>query len=273
MFLRILAVVCFAVSIAQAQDIQYVTAENGLVIREQPNQGATKIGILDYGTPVEITEYTDLALDVKDNNTKISGKWVKIKGPAVGEYFEDGYVFNGFLTENKIEKPLKITSNAFTIYLDKLNADVELKETSAEEETKVIFKIKENKSLNNRYLKVKHHEKYRAIKVFQRYKNSMAIKTKDGKTQLADFQDYTSSWKPLKMAFPSGNIFETVAYSDKDGKRFGDIDKAKLDVYLKTQNSTFYDIVPSQIELKVVMTSIDGYKNEKIVIFELPLND
>ena len=108
MLLRILAVACFAFSIAQAQDIQYVSAENGLVMREQPNQGAVKVGVLDYGTPVEIIEYTDLSLDVRDNKKKVTGKWVKIKGPAAGEYFEDAYVFNGYLTEEKIERPLKI---------------------------------------------------------------------------------------------------------------------------------------------------------------------
>ena len=86
MFFRILIVACFALSIAQAQDIQYVFAENGLVMREQPNQGATKVGILDYGTPVEVISYTDLSLDVKDNDTKVSGQWVKINGPAAGEY-------------------------------------------------------------------------------------------------------------------------------------------------------------------------------------------
>ncbi|MBT8245112.1 MAG: SH3 domain-containing protein [Winogradskyella sp.] len=280
MFLRILAVVCFAFSIAQAQDIQYVSAENGLVIREQPNQGATKIGILDYGTPVEITEYTDLALDVKDSNTKISGKWVKIKGPAVGEYFEDGYVFNGFLTEEKIERPLKIPFDLFTLYIDKFYTDVEpvmsevegLNQISKDDEA-TIFKVKTNNSPENRYLKVKHHEKYRAIKVFQRYKNNIAVTTKDGKTKLTDYQDYTSSWKPLELLFANDNIFKTMAYSDKDSKRFGDIDTAKLNAYLKTENGVSHKIVPSQIELKVVMTSIDGYKNEKNVIFELPLKD
>ena len=64
MFLRILVVACFAITAVQAQDIQYVFAENGLVIREQPNQGAKKVGILDYGTPVEIIEHTNLNLDV-----------------------------------------------------------------------------------------------------------------------------------------------------------------------------------------------------------------
>ena len=167
MFLRILAVAFFAFSVAQAQDIQYVTAENGLVIREQPNQGATKIGILDYGTAVEIIEHTNLHLDVKDNNTKVSGKWVKIKGPAVGEYFEDGYVFNGYLTDEKIEQPLKITGDAFTIYIDKLHANVKVQLPVVESETVMpVFKINTNASLENRYLKIKHHQNLQIDKYY-----------------------------------------------------------------------------------------------------------
>ena len=271
MFLRILAVVCFAASIAQAQDIQYVSAENGLVIREQPNQGATKVGILDYGTPVEIIEYTDLSLDVKDKKKKVTGEWVKIKGPAVGEYFEDAYVFNGYLTKEKIERPLKIPFDAFTVFIDKLNADTELQNISVDNDAATLFKMKKDKSPEDRYLKVKHHENYRTIQVFQRYKNSIAVTSEKGETQISDFQHYTSSWKPLKLLFSNGNIFKTIAFSEKDQKRFGTIDKANLNTYLKNKNQVWSNIVPSQIELKVIMTDIDGYKTEKIIIFELPL--
>ncbi|WP_299115952.1 SH3 domain-containing protein [uncultured Winogradskyella sp.] len=273
MFLRILAVVCFAVSIAQAQDIQYVSAENGLVIREQPNQGAAKIGILDYGTAVEIIEQTNLHLDVKDSNKKVSGKWVKIKGPAVGEYFEGGYVFNGFLTNEKIEQPLKIAGDAFTIYIDKLHANAELQMSVVDNENATpSFKINNDESLENRYLKVKHHQNYRTIEVLQRHRNSIAVKTKEGDVSLADFQHYTSSWKPLQLEFSKGNIFKTAALSKKDSKRFGTIDEAKLYSTLNLEKKSSYTIVPSQIELKVVMTDIDGYKTEKIIIFELPLS-
>ena len=82
MIFRILVVACFALSVAQAQDIQYVFAENGLVVREKPSQGAIKVGLLDYGTAVEIIEHTNLSLDIKDKNKKVTGQWVKIKGRA-----------------------------------------------------------------------------------------------------------------------------------------------------------------------------------------------
>lgn len=271
MYLRILLAACFALSFANAQDIQYVSAENGLVMRQQPNQGATKVGILDYGTPIEVIAYTDLSLDVKDNMKKVTGEWVKIKGPAVGEYFEEAYVFNGYLSKEKIERPLKVTTDAFTIFIDKLDADSEFKALGTEENPSTTYKIKDGKSPENRYLKVKHHQRYRTIKVFQRHRNSIAVKSEKDETILSDFQHYTSSWKPLKMEFSNGNIFKTIQFSEKVYKRFGAFNKAELDTYLKNNNQVYSDIITSQIELKVIMTDIDGYKSVKNVIFELPL--
>ena len=58
--------VILAFGYAEAQDIQYVNAENGLIVRERPSQGAIKVGMLDYGTAIEITEHTNLKLDVID---------------------------------------------------------------------------------------------------------------------------------------------------------------------------------------------------------------
>ena len=66
MLFRIFLLACLTISFAHAQDIQYVSAENGLVVREKPSRGAMKVGMLEYGTPIEITEHTNLMLDVVD---------------------------------------------------------------------------------------------------------------------------------------------------------------------------------------------------------------
>ena len=271
MFFRILIVACFVLSTVQAQDIQYVFAENGLVMREQPNQGATKVGILDYGTPVEVIAYTDLSLDVKDNNTKVSGQWVKIKGPAAGEYFDEAYVFSGYLTEDKIERPLKIRTKAFTVLIDKLDRDAEAKTKKTDDDISALFTMEEGKSPENRYLKVKHHKDYRKIEVFQSYKNSIAVSTKDNTTKVVDFQHYISSWKPLKKLPYAGNIFKTMTLSEKDKNRFGTVDITKLKAYLETEENISFRVVPTEIELKVIITDINGDKVEKIINFELPL--
>lgn len=271
MFLRILVVACFAITAVQAQDIQYVFAENGLVIREQPNQGAKKVGILDYGTPVEIIEHTNLNLDVQDKDKKVSGQWVKIKGPAAGEYFEEAYIFSGYLTEDKIERPLKVVYEELTVFIDQLANGTNSKTSSSETEENSVFVLKENVSPENRYIKVKHHEDYRSIKVLQRYKNALAVKTKDGKSQISNYQYYTSSWKPLQLVKSSENIFKTITFSDKDNKQFGAVDIEELKTAIGTKDEISFEVVPHRIELKVIMVDIDGDKTEKIINFELPL--
>lgn len=284
MIFRILTVACFALSAAQAQDIQYVFAQNGLVVREKPNQGAIKVGLLDYGTAVEILEHTNLTLDVQDQNKKVTGQWVKIKGTAANEFFREGYVFNGYLTEDKIESPLKVKFDAFSVFIDELAKDSSLKNAQIEEDVAPIFKIEKGATPENRYLKVKHHQNYRSIEVFQSFRNSLAVSNKDGVKEVIDFQHYNSSWRPLKIN--SGNIFKTLEFSAKDKKRFAKIDQAELISYLKEhcngncdeftsitkdKSNLEYSVVMSEMKLKVVMTDIDGYKTEKIIIFELPL--
>ena len=284
MFLRILVVACFTLGVAQAQDIQYVHAENGLVVREKPNQGAIKVGLLDYGTAVEVIEHTDLMLDVQDNNKKVSGEWVKIRGVRDQEFFEVGYVFNGFLTDKKIEEPLKVKYDAFTVFVDELESLVESKKET-ENDNVNIYSLEPGATPEDRYIKVKHHEEYRTIEVFQRHQNSITITNKNQGCSLPEFKQYNSSWKPLKMLPASNNIYKTMAFKARDYKRFVDVDMDELKAYVNEQcgedwsklieDSKSIKDAPisvdlSQIHLRVVMTDIDGYKTEKIIVFEVP---
>ena len=284
MFLRILIVACFALSVAQAQDIQYVFAENGLVVREKPSQGAIKVGLLDYGSAVEVVEHTNLSLDIKDNDKKVSGQWVKVKAIEPQEFFREGYVFNGFLTEEKIERPLKVKFDAFTVFVDELSKDIET--TTEKTEDSQVFVVSLGATPEDRYLKVKHHQEYRTIEVFQRHQNRITIMDEGPHCDLNEFTHYNSSWKPLKMLTNSNNIFKTIWYSEKDYNRFGSVDMDALKAYVKTQcgdewskliedsksiNDDHIGVTVSQIHIRIVMTDIDGYKTEKIIIFDLPM--
>lgn len=286
MFLRFLMATCLMASFAQAQDIQYVSAENGLIVREKPNQGSIKVGLLDYGTAVEVLEHTNLNLDVQDRNTKISGEWVKIRGTEADEFFDEGYVFNGFLTENYIEAPLKATFEPFTIFVDGFDKHSEF-EADASGENSQVFKIISDETPENRYIKVKHHKNYRTIEVFQRLQNGIAIKGDGPACDLVDFTTFNSSWKPLKMFPNSRNIYKTGTFSEKDTKRFSKVDMDELRAYVKENcgaawNETLESVTSvkdepitvkaNEIHLRVVMTDIDGYKDEKIVVFKLSKN-
>ena len=121
MLLRLLIITGLLSNFSLAQDIQYVAAENGLIIREQPNQGALKLEVLDYGTALEIVEYTDLQLDLVDGGKKLSGKWVKVRSTDAYDLFEEGYVFNGYLTEQVLNKRFKVTYDEFTVTVEDLS--------------------------------------------------------------------------------------------------------------------------------------------------------
>ncbi len=285
MLFRILVVACFALSVAQAQDIQYVFAENGLVVREKPNQGAIKVGLLDYGSAVEVLEHTNLNLDVIDNNKKVSGKWVKIKGRENDEFFEEGYVFNGFLTDKKIEAPLKIPFEAFTVFVDKLAAHSQIIEEDSNENSMAYY-IDLGTTPEDRYIKVKHHQEYRSIEVFQRHQNSISISNEGPHCDLLDYKHFNSSWKPLVKYPNSNNIFKIIVINPEDYNKFIEVNMEELKEHVKNHcgekwaklmetsrsvNDYPIGVTMSQIQLKIVMTDIDGYKTEKIIVFELPM--
>lgn len=89
---------------AQEQQRYFVTAKNGLKIRNNPSLDAQKIGKLPYGDIVYRPEFTNKTLSVKDGNKTIEGNWVKItdhfsefKIHTLSEQSVTGYVFSGYL--------------------------------------------------------------------------------------------------------------------------------------------------------------------------------
>jgi hypothetical protein len=286
MLLRILLALCFTVGVANAQDIQYVFAENGLIVREKPNQGSIKIGLLDYGTPVEILESTDLKLDVRDNHNKISGEWVKIRGTEANEFFDVGYVFSGYLTEDRIEKPLKVAFEEFTILIENLGANSKEIQLNDDNNDEKAYLIELGETLYEKNLKVKHHQEYRSIQVFQRHQNTISIANEGPHCDLVDYKHFTSRWKPLKMYPGSGNIYKTLNFSPKEYELFIIVKMEELQAHVKEHcgdqwytmienvssiKDAPYQVGVNQIHLRIVMTDIDGYKTEKIIIFELPM--
>ncbi len=285
MFYRILIAALCVVSFAQAQDIQYVFAENGLIVREKPNQGSIKVGLLDYGTAVEVLEHTNLNLDIQDRNKKISGEWVKIRGTEADEFFDVGYVFNGFLTEEKIEKPLKVGFEPFTVFIEELDKHVDEKKVESDEDTRA-FSVRLGETPENRYLMVKHHQEYRTIEVFQRHRNSVVLSNEGPHCDLVDYKHFNSSWKPLKMFSGPNNIYKTITFSPEDSQRFVEVDMSDLKGHVSefcgeewaelikdidSLRDPNIGIELSQIHIRIVMTDIDGYKTEKIIIFEIPM--
>ncbi len=281
--IKILVIVA-ASNFANAQDIQYVSAENGLVVRERPSRGAIRVGTLDYGTAIEITEHTQLQLDVVDNNEKISGEWVKIKSIENDNDMAEGFVFNGFLTVEKLKKRFIVNYDEFTVSIEDVTE--KMPEALIENRDDILsFHLDLDESIEGKTIRVKHHTEFRSIKIFQKHENSIAITDEASHCDIIDWQHYYSSWKPLN-AIENHRKFKAKRYSDLDTTKFIEIDIEELKLIVnetcgKAWSETIKDvksikeapvsITLSKIFLRIVMTDIDGHITEKIIIFEIPM--
>ena len=269
---------------AQAQDIQYVSAENGLVVRDNPSRGAKRVAKLDYGTQIEITEYSQLKLDVVDNGEKISGEWVKIKTSNTPETVNVGYVFNGFLTKTELKKRLKINFDEFIVTIDSLNA-YHIESTNETEKDTISMGIELGETPEGKTIRVQHLQDYSKIQIFQKHENSITIMDEGPHCDLVNWKHYKSSWKPLK-SISKHHKFITNSYSEKDWNNFitVNIDDVKAEVkkscgegwsdLLKDTESLkdyHIGISISKIYLRIVMTDLDGDKIEKVIAFEIPM--
>jgi hypothetical protein len=287
MLFRLFLLASLTLSYVNAQDIQYVNAENGLIVRNKPNQGAIKVGLLDYGTAIEITEHTNLKLDVVDGGKKLTGEWVKVRSIDAYEFFEEGYVFSGYLTEDKLEKRFKVSYDEFTVTIEGVTEKESRKDLVNPDFDGVLFyKLNDKETLEGKIVSVKHHQEFRNIEVFQKHENSIAISDDKSHCDVINWQHYYSSWKPLKT-ISSNKKFEVLPISEKEASRFIDIDIDELKTVVKDacgetwsnaiKNVTSLNdyptkIVISKMYLRVLMTDIDGRKIEKILIFEVPLD-
>ncbi len=269
---------------AQAQEIQYVSAENGLIVRDNPSRGAKRIAKLEYGTQLEIMEYSQLKLDVVDNGEKISGEWVKIMTTNEAEDVSAGYVFNGFLTKKELKKRLKIDFDEFIVTID--NLKIYPIETEHQTKNDTIFMTVElGETPENKMIQVKHLQDFSKIEVFQKHENSITIMDEGPHCDLVNWKHYTSSWKPLR-AITKHKKFKTNAYTEKEWNTFIDINLEDLKTAVKNacgdkwsnliKNANSVETYPigvsiSKIYLRVVMTDLDGNKIEKVIAFEIPM--
>lgn len=81
------------------QEIQFVKADNGLIIREKPSQQSERIGKVLYGVKVKVIKETGIKLEIIDGQKSIAGQWVEIQEV---DGWHKGFVFDGYLTVNEL---------------------------------------------------------------------------------------------------------------------------------------------------------------------------
>ena len=283
-YIYILAVL-IGFNIATAQEIRYVNANNGLFLRDTPSQDSKRLDKLAYGTALEITERTNLRMDVKDNGEIISGEWVKISSKDNYLNGQSGYVFDGFLTENRLKKRFKIGFEDFTVEIDDLEASIiGDPQTTVHKSNHIDVDIEFGENLKNRILRIKHHTKYKSVKVFQKHENSITIAGNDTYCDLANWKHYYSSWQPLKST-KKENAFKTISYNNKAKQKFVKVDinafKNAVKIHCgedcfklikddkQLENNTT-NVSISKVYFKVIFTTVNDEKIEKIIAFDMP---
>lgn len=263
-----------------AQQTMYVNADQGLIIRKQPNKNAQRIGKLAYGTEVQVLKATRFELTIKDGQKSVNGRWVEVQAT---QGHPKGYVFDGYLTYDRLNKRIEIKFEDFSLQIS----------LEIWGEKKVLNKIHTNTaevgvSLGSRTegkkVKVK-HTKFKKIEVFQRYENSVTIMNQGPHCDLRQWKHYYSDWKKLNYNTKE-NTFITAIYKDADSEKFipvniNDLKSAvkkkcgkywsKLIKNIRNVNEYPSAVTMSKIYLKIVLTDKNGRITQKMVEFIIPM--
>lgn len=264
-----------------AQEIKYVNAENGLFLRTEPNREANRIGKLVYGSKVEIINKTGIALSVVDNGITVGGEWVQIRDTKTSNR---GYVFNGYLSSNKINRRMPINLDKFILLVD-------MEDTCC----LVISDVK--KDTLNIHLDLGYNpfekkitirqSKWKKVEIFQKQSNSVYLSwNKEATCELLDQKEYPTSWKELKLN-KDNNVFLSEVYSEAERN---ELLKTSIEELLHTVNencnseSSGYiknnikyikensTLSPGIIYLKLLLTDENDILTEKTIVFHPQLD-
>ena len=266
----------FNMTIATAQEEAYVAAESGLSLRDQPDVSGKMLTKLSYGEVIGILEETDKKLVVLDAGEKVSGEWVKVETRS-----HIGYVFNGYLSPNKIARTIRLK-------LDKLNVEIKNLATSdykrshdLKNEDTAIISVDVSDSPEGKNIVLIDND-YKHVSLFQRYENSFSFMSTDANCSSNEWKQFDTEWKPLKQL--RSNTFETLTYTENDWINFIEtatkdlkddvIDKCGQDWldYVKTiKNVKDFPVSVStnRVFIKFILTDLEDNVIEKIIEFEM----
>ena len=276
----ITAILLLFVAFSYSQDYAYVNADSGLTVRERPDIGASKLGKLMYNEAVEVIEKTDVKLVVIDQGNKVSGEWVKIKMNGYQDL--KGYVFNGFLSENKLAKIVNIKLAEADIHIKNLSIynDDELLDLTTKKTLNIGIHVKNTPG--KKTIEVKNNN-YKSVKILQRYQNTLNIIGEDLRCDLSEWKQYESEWKPIKKI--NNTRFQTLTYTEADAKQFVPIsiedlkaivtekcgeDWSKRIDKISNINQFPINVDTNQVFLKFILTDLDDNVTEKTVTFTVP---
>lgn len=276
MILAIGFVFNLAVLTAQ-QEEAYVAAESGLSLRDQPDVSGKMLTKLAYGEAIGVLEETDKNLVVLDGGEKISGKWVKVETRN-----HIGYVFNGYLSPNKIARTIRLNLDDVKVEIKNLATSDYKRTHDLKDEDKVTINVDVSDSPEGKHI-VLVDKDYKQVSLFQRYENSFSFMSADANCSSNEWKQFDTEWKPLKQL--KSNTFETSTYTEKDWIDFIEtatkdlkddvVDKCGEDwlAYVKTlENVKDFPVSVStnRVFIKFILTDFEDNITEKIIEFEIP---
>ena len=275
---KILAIaLVFSLGIVTAQEEAYVAAESGLSLRDQPDVSGKMLTKLAYGEAIGVLEETDKNLVVLDGGEKISGKWVKVETRN-----HIGYVFNGYLSTNKIARTIRLNMKDLNVEIKNLATSDYKRTHDLKYEDVATINVDVSDSPEGKNIVLVDND-YKQVSLFQRYENSFSFMSENPKCNSNEWKQFDTEWKPLKQL--KSNTFETLSYTEKDWKHFIEtattnlkddvVDKCGEDwlAYVNTiEDIKDYPVSVStnRVFIKFILTDSEDNITEKIIEFEMP---
>jgi hypothetical protein len=270
----------FNVAIVTAQEEAYVAAESGLSLRDQPDLSGKMLTKLAYGEAIGVLEETDKNLVVLDGGDKISGKWVKVETRN-----HIGYVFNGYLSSDKIARTIRVNLENVKVEIKNLATSDYKRTHRLKEDNSITVNVDASDSPEGKNIVLIDND-YKQVSLFQRYENSFSFMSSDTKCNSNEWTQFDTEWKPLKQL--KSNTFETLTYSENDWITFIEtatkdlkddvVDKCGEDwlAYVKTiENVKDFPVSISteRVFIKFILTDFEDNITEKIIEFDIPKDE
>ena len=267
-----------------AQESLFIKAENGLIIRENPDTKSTRIGKFDYAEKIKLHLKTGKYISIIDNGNTINGEWYEVSGNDINQNTVTGYVFSGFLTSEFLKKKTKIKFKNFIVEFEHIQLWNSESILSRRHKDTVKLYINLPDSPENKIIKIKPNE-FKNIEILQRFQNSITIMDDGSHRDLINWKHYNSDWEKIPF-IDKENGFKTLKYSKSDWEKFipikitefqDAVEKqygerwAKLISEIKSVNEYPSGIAISKIFIKIIITHNDNSITEKIIEFEIPM--
>ncbi len=271
-----IALVCNALVLTAQQDA-YVAAESGLSLRDQPDISAKMLTKLVYGEVIGVLEETDIKLVIVDAGKKVAGEWVKVETRN-----HIGYVFNGYLSEDKIAKTIRVRLEHLNLEIKNLATSDYKRSHRLKEDNSITINVDTSDSPEGKKIALLDND-YKHVSLFQRYENNFSFMSADPKCNTNEWKQFDTEWKPIKQ--DSKNTFETLTYTEKDWINF--IETATQDLKSEVEDKCGEDwlayvktikrvkdipvsVTTNRIFIKIILTDFEDNITEKIIEFDMP---